>query len=77
MVHMIYGTIILILESIIIPFYFSANTLKFWQPQLLQAINDYKYLNNGSSSNMCNMLDVIIPKNTSVVSTECTVVRII
>lgn len=48
------------------------NTLKFWQPQLLQAVNDYKHINDGYSSSMCEMLELIIPTNKS--KTVCSVV---
>ncbi|KAL3279274.1 hypothetical protein HHI36_016783 [Cryptolaemus montrouzieri] len=41
----------------------SLNTLRLWLPQLFQAINDYKYFNNGTSSTLCNMLSVIQPTN--------------
>ncbi|XP_045483775.1 synaptic vesicle 2-related protein-like isoform X2 [Harmonia axyridis] len=39
----------------------SLNTLRLWMPQLFQAINDYKYLNNGTSSSLCEMLSIIRP----------------
>ncbi|KAL3279270.1 hypothetical protein HHI36_016780 [Cryptolaemus montrouzieri] len=39
------------------------NTLRLWLPQLFQAINDYKFFNNGTSSTLCNMLSVIQPTN--------------
>ncbi|KAK9879266.1 hypothetical protein WA026_004114 [Henosepilachna vigintioctopunctata] len=46
------------------------NTLRLWTPQLFQSINDYKVYNNGSSSNLCEMLKYIQPpKNSS----ECVV----
>ncbi|KAJ8977733.1 hypothetical protein NQ317_019408 [Molorchus minor] len=41
----------------------SLNTLKLWFPQLFQAINDYEFTHNGSSSNMCDMLDTLKTKN--------------
>ncbi|XP_045461408.1 synaptic vesicle 2-related protein-like [Harmonia axyridis] len=34
-------------------------TLRIWMPQLFQAINDYKFINNGTSSNLCDMLTVL------------------
>ncbi|XP_044761384.1 synaptic vesicle glycoprotein 2B-like [Coccinella septempunctata] len=34
-------------------------TLRIWMPQLFQAINDYKFFNNGTSSNLCDMLRVL------------------
>ncbi|XP_044761732.1 uncharacterized protein LOC123319005 [Coccinella septempunctata] len=39
----------------------SLSTLRLWMPQLFQAITDYKYLNNGTSSSLCQMLSVIRP----------------
>ncbi|KAL3279281.1 hypothetical protein HHI36_016789, partial [Cryptolaemus montrouzieri] len=48
----------------------SLNTLRLWLPQLFQAINDYQYYHNGTSADLCTMLDVIRPKNVSN-STEC------
>lgn len=48
----------------------SQNTLRLWLPQMFQAINDYKFLNNGSSTNLCTMLDVIRP-NPDQANKEC------
>lgn len=31
-------------------------------PQIFQAITDYKYINNGTSASLCEMLSVIRPK---------------
>ncbi|KAK9879264.1 hypothetical protein WA026_004113 [Henosepilachna vigintioctopunctata] len=50
----------------------SLNTLRLWIPQLFQAINDYEYYNNGTSADLCTMLDVIRPSNETL-SKECVV----
>lgn len=41
----------------------SLNTLRLWLPQLFQVINDYKFLNNGTSETLCVMLDIIRPES--------------
>lgn len=41
----------------------SLNTLRLWLPQLFQAINDYEYRHNGTTADICTMIDVIRPKN--------------
>ncbi|XP_044761381.1 synaptic vesicle glycoprotein 2B-like isoform X2 [Coccinella septempunctata] len=50
----------------------SLNTLRLWLPQLFQAINDYEYYNNGTSADLCTMLETIRPKNVTT-SGECVV----
>ncbi|CAH1176294.1 unnamed protein product [Phaedon cochleariae] len=40
----------------------STNTLKLWLPQLLQAVNDYQQ-SYGGSSDICNMLETLVPAN--------------
>lgn len=49
----------------------SLNTLRLWLPQLFQAIADYKQLNNGTSTKLCVMLDVIRPVPKNFTSEEC------
>ncbi|XP_064212298.1 synaptic vesicle glycoprotein 2C [Tribolium castaneum] len=43
----------------------SLNTLRLWLPQIFQAINDYQYYHNGSTTDLCTMIDQIRPKNQS------------
>lgn len=51
---------------------YSTNTVRLWQPQLLQAVSDYQHLHNGSSASMCDMLAILTPKKKNI--TTCTVV---
>ncbi|XP_045461409.1 synaptic vesicle glycoprotein 2B-like [Harmonia axyridis] len=37
----------------------SFNTFRLWLPQLLQAMTDYKYYNNGTSASLCEMLSIL------------------
>ncbi|KAJ8972609.1 hypothetical protein NQ314_000100 [Rhamnusium bicolor] len=54
----------------------SLNTLRLWLPQIFQAINDYQYYNNETTS-LCVMLEVFQPRSKSLNSTaECVVVCI-
>ncbi|XP_049820151.1 synaptic vesicle glycoprotein 2B [Aethina tumida] len=53
-------------------FMMSLNTLRLWLPQLFQAINDYMYMNNGTTDSLCTMIDVLRPNHASV-TTECVV----
>ncbi|XP_072389101.1 synaptic vesicle glycoprotein 2B-like [Diabrotica undecimpunctata] len=48
----------------------SMNMLRLWSPQLFQAMEDYKIFNNGSTADLCSMLDVLQPKNTSSCTTN-------
>lgn len=50
----------------------STNTVRLWQPQLLQAVSDYQHLHNGSSASMCEMLSILTPKTKNI--TTCVVV---
>lgn len=43
--------------------FFSLNMLRLWTPQLFQALEDYKMENNGSTSDLCTMLEVLKPKS--------------
>lgn len=52
---------------------FSLNTLRLWLPQIFQAINDFQYFNNGTTSDLCEMLKMIKP---SIATDECIVVRV-
>ncbi|CAH1373070.1 unnamed protein product [Tenebrio molitor] len=48
----------------------SLNTLRLWLPQIFQAINDFQYFNNGTTSDLCEMLKMIKP---SIATDECIV----
>lgn len=55
---------------------FSLNTLRLWLPQIYQAMNDYQYYNNGTSS-FCAMLDILRHKNETVIGEPETCVVVI
>ncbi|CAH1105289.1 unnamed protein product [Psylliodes chrysocephalus] len=47
----------------------SLNMLRLWMPQLFQAMEDYKINHNGSTANLCTMLEVLKPVSSE---TSCT-----
>ncbi|XP_028143249.1 putative transporter svop-1 [Diabrotica virgifera virgifera] len=50
----------------------SVNTVKLWLPGIFQAISDYQNAHNGTSTNLCTMLEQMVPKETPT-SENCTV----
>ncbi|XP_028129872.1 synaptic vesicle glycoprotein 2B isoform X2 [Diabrotica virgifera virgifera] len=46
----------------------SMNVLRLWSPQLFQAIEDYKVDNNGTTADLCSMMDTLKPK----IASSCT-----
>ncbi|KAJ8919148.1 hypothetical protein NQ315_012134 [Exocentrus adspersus] len=51
----------------------SLNTLRLWLPQIFQAISDYQYYHNETTTSLCEMMEVFQPNNGSLATTECTV----
>lgn len=50
------------------------STLRLWLPQIFQAINDYAYYHNGTTADLCTMLNMM---HTSSNETEgCIVVNL-
>ncbi|XP_072399916.1 synaptic vesicle glycoprotein 2C-like [Diabrotica undecimpunctata] len=50
-----------LISAIQVTFMASLNMLRLWTPQLFQALEDYKVVNNGSTSDLCTMLTVLRP----------------
>ncbi|KAJ3666320.1 hypothetical protein Zmor_001770 [Zophobas morio] len=46
-------------------FTMSLNSLRLWLPQIFQAITDYQHFNNGSTADLCRMLEILQPSPTS------------
>ncbi|CAH1161851.1 unnamed protein product [Phyllotreta striolata] len=52
----------------------SVNTLKLWLPSIFQSVSDYKYIHNGTTSSVCDMLQMIQPQNVSTSTSETCIV---
>ncbi|XP_072389099.1 synaptic vesicle glycoprotein 2B-like isoform X1 [Diabrotica undecimpunctata] len=48
----------------------SMNMLRLWSPQLFQAMEDYKVVNNGTTADLCSMMDILKPKTDSSCTTN-------
>ncbi|XP_015840824.1 synaptic vesicle glycoprotein 2B-like isoform X1 [Tribolium castaneum] len=60
--HLKHIILVCLIQSL---FMLSVNTLRLWLPQIFQSISDYKYYNNGTTSSLCNMLQVLTPKESN------------
>ncbi|KAL3280315.1 hypothetical protein HHI36_017804 [Cryptolaemus montrouzieri] len=49
--------------------FMSFSTLRLWMPQIFQAVNDYKFLNNDTSAPLCEMISSFKPSKNE--SKEC------
>ncbi|CAH1169081.1 unnamed protein product [Phyllotreta striolata] len=55
----------LLIAVIEVMFLTSLNMLRLWMPQLFQALEDYKMGHNGSTTDLCTMLEVLKPSATN------------